>query len=320
MKQFLRQTFSPAGTAGRRRRRRPAMVVAGVLLLWWLYVAVGANLPWLLAGGAAALTAVWVTRAHPQVAVCALIALVTAAIPAVVCVLLIDKQVITTDVGAVLTGYVLAAPVPALVACALRPALINAGRSALLSSTVLLLAAVPCVVLGDHGEAAAVLIVALTISSALIWHRHRRAAGALLAPLPVVNGWTDLGPRVLPDGSRVDRLLVGHGHAITCSTPTSSATPEQGSLAAARTAAAAAAAIGLPGARIQPVVLVTEQETAGLEGHLVNDGNVAASVIVTGRHHLEDVTRLAPRRYLTRRRAVLTASLLPIPAMRAAEL
>ena len=28
----------------------------------------------------------------------------------------------------------------------------------------------------------------------------------------------------------------------------------------------------------------------------MNDGNVAASVIVTGRHHLEDVTRLAPRR------------------------
>ena len=139
MKEFLRQTFSPAGTAGRRRRRRPAALTAAVVLLWWLYVAVGANLPWLLAGVAAALTAVWVTRAHPQVAVCALIALVTAAVPAVVCVILIGQQVIGAgDVGAVLTGYVLAAPVPALVACALRPALINAGLNALLGSTVLL--------------------------------------------------------------------------------------------------------------------------------------------------------------------------------------
>ena len=320
MKQFLRHTFSPVGTAGRRRRRRPAVLTAAVVLLWWLYVAVGANLPWLLAGVAAALTAVWVTRAHPQVAVCALIALVTAAVPAVVCVILISQQVIGAgDVGAVLTGYVLAAPVPALVACALRPALINAGLNALLGSTVLLLAAVPCVVLGDHGESAVVLIVALTSAVGLIWHRHRRASGALLAALPVVNGWTDLGSRVLPDGCRVDRLLVGLGHAIACSDSTSSATPEQGALAAARTAAAAAAAIGLPGARVQPVV-VTDRETAGLERHLVNDGKVAASVIVTGRYHLEDVTRLAPRRYRSHRRAVLTAALLPIPAMRAAEL
>lgn len=314
MKEFLRQTFSPVGLAGRRRRRRPAVLTAAVVLLWWLYVAVGANLPWLLVVGAAALTAVWVTRSHPQVAVCALIALVTAAVPTVVCVILIGQQVIGPgDVGAVLTGYVLAAPVPALVACALRPALINAGLNALLGSTVLLLAAVPCVVLGDHGEGAAVLIIALTSAVGLIWHRHRRASGALLAALPAVNGWTDLGPRVLPDGCRVDRLLVGLGHAIACSDSTSSATPEQGALVAAKTAAA----IGLPGARVQPVV-VTDWETAGLERHLVNDGKVAASVIVTGRHHLEDVTRLAPRRYLKHGRAALTASLLPVPTLQVA--
>ena len=65
MKEFLRQTFSPVGTAGRRRRRRPAVLIAAVVLLWWLYVAVGANLPWLLAGVAAALTAVWVTPGAP---------------------------------------------------------------------------------------------------------------------------------------------------------------------------------------------------------------------------------------------------------------
>ena len=49
----------------------------------------------------------------------------------------------------------------------------------------------------------------------------------------------------------------------------------------------------------------------------MNDGTVAASVIVTGRQHLEDVTRLAPRRYLSHRRVLLTASLRPAPTLQA---
>ena len=203
----------------------------------------------------------------------------------------------------------------------LRPALVDAKVNALLGSAVLLLTAVPCAVFGEHGAGAAVLIVALTSSVALIWYRHRRAAAALLAALPVVNGWTDLGPRALPDGSRIARLLVGNGHAIACSTTSSTAppptAPEQDCLAAARTAAAAAASIGLPGSRVQPVI-VTDRETPGMERHLVNDGQVAASVIVTGRRHLGDVTLLAPRRPRSHRRAVLTAALLPTPTMRTA--
>ena len=99
--------------------------------------------------------------------------------------------------------------------------------NALLGSAVLLLGAVPVVVLGDHGEGAAVLIAALTMSVALIWYRHRRAAAALLAALPLVNGWTDLGRRTLPDGSRIDRLLVGDGQAIACSTITTSTALEE---------------------------------------------------------------------------------------------
>ena len=74
---------------------------------------------------------------------------------------------------------------PALVACALRPALINAGVNALLGSTVLLLAAVPCVVLGDHGEAAAVLIVALTVSVA----SSRTNTGEQLRPCSRHSRW-----------------------------------------------------------------------------------------------------------------------------------
>ena len=86
---------------------------------------------------------------------------------------------------------------------------------------------------------------------------------------------------------------------------------EKGSLAAARTAAAAARALGLSGSRVQPVIL-TERDIPGVHRHLVNDGAVAAFVIVTGRRHLEDVTRLAPRRRRRhQRRTVLTAALLP---------
>ena len=119
MKPVLRQAFSPVDSV--RRRRRPAVLAAAVVLLWWLYLAVGANLPWLLFGLAAASAAVWVTRGHPQVAVCALIALVTAAAPAVACVILADRQVIGAEVAAVLTGYVLVAPVPALVPACYAP-------------------------------------------------------------------------------------------------------------------------------------------------------------------------------------------------------
>ena len=72
----------------------------------------------------------------------------------------------------------------------------------------------------------------------------------------------------------------------------------------------------MAGGRVQPVIL-TDQENPGIERHLVNDGEVAASVIVTGQSHIGDVIRLAPRRRMGDRRAVLTAALLPVPTARA---
>jgi len=91
---------------------------------------------------------------------------------------------------------------------------------------------------------------------------------------------------------------------------------ERDALAAARAANATAAALGLSGARVQPVIL-SDREKPRIERFLVNDGDVAASVIVTAPRHIEAVTRLAPRRR-HRRRAVLTAALLPLPAARTA--
>ena len=315
MKHILREIFST--TTDRRRRQRSTVLVAAAVLLCWLSLVLGPDLPWLLTAMAVALIAVWVLRRHRAIAVCVVIAAFTAAAPAVTSVILIDRQVSgAPNVVAVLTGYILVAPVPALVACTLRPALVHRPINTLIGSAVLLLGAVPMVVLGDHGEGAAVLIVALTTSVAVVWYRHRRAATALLAALPVVNGWTDLGPRTLPDGARIDRLLFGDGQAIACSTSTTSAALEDVLLTVARKAAAAAAALGMAGGRVQPVIL-TCQENPGIERHLVNDGKVVASVILTGQSHLGDVIRLAPRRRWGHRRAVLTAALLPVPTARA---
>jgi hypothetical protein len=316
VKELLRQEFSQPITVGRRRRSRPAVLVGGVVLMWWAYLVLGSNLPWLLAAIGASLVVVWALREHPGVAACVAVAGCTAAAPAATCVILIDRQVTgASDMVAVLTGYILVAPVPALVACALRPVLVTVPVNALLGSGVLLLGAVPGVALGDHGEGAAVLIAALTLSVALIRHRHRRAATALLAALPLVNGWTDLGRRTLPDGSRIDQLLVGQGQAIACLTSSTAHGVEKCALAAARAASATAAALGLSDARVQPVIL-SDREKSGIERYLVNDGDVAASVIVTAPRHIEAVTRLAPLRRGHRRRAVLTAALLHIPAAR----
>jgi hypothetical protein len=287
------------------------VLVGTVVLLWWAYLVLGSNLAWLLAAIGISLVTVWVLRERPGIAVCVAIATITAATPAVTCVILIDREVSgAADLAAVLTGYILVAPVPALVACTQRPVLGLVPVNALVGSVVLLLGAAASVVLGDTSDGAAVLFVALFASVALMVLRHRRAAAALLSDLPLVNGWTDLGRRTLPDGSRIDRLLIGRGQAIICST-TASTVSEAAAIAAVRTAATAARTLGLSDSRVQPVIL-TERETPGVQRHLVNDGNVAASVIVTARRHVEDVTRLAPRRRRHQRRAVLTAALLPV--------
>src|SRR5664280_156042 len=95
-----------------------------------------------------------------------------------------------------------------------------------------------------------------------------------------------------PEGSQIDQLLVGQGQAIACVTSSTAGGLEKDALAAARAAKATAAAIGLSSARVQPVIL-SDREKPRIERILVNDGDVAASVIVTAPRHIEAVTRLA---------------------------
>ena len=316
MKQHLLQWLSSSEAAARQRRGRPAVVVGAAVLLWWTYLVLGDNLPWLVIAVAGAAIAGWILRDHRQVAACCAIAIATAAVLAITCVIIIDRQVPgTSDAAAVLTGFLIAAPIPAAVACTLRPTLVSMPLNAACGSGVLLLGALPTVVLGDHGEGPVLAVTALMASVVLIWRRHRRAAAARLEPLPLVNGWTDLGRRTLPNGTYVEQLLIGHGLAIACSTAALS-TPEKAAFTAAHTAAATATALGLAARRVQPVVLI-ERESAHLKRVLVNDGDIAASVIVTDRRKIEEVTQLAPRHHRNQRRTVLTAALLPSPAIRA---
>ena len=112
-------------------------------------------------------------------------------------------------------------------------------------------------------------------------------------------------------------LLLGAGHAIV-GTRLIGDRPvtDQAALVAVRRAAAAAQAIGLAPHRVQPVILTTTAGKDTVRRHLVNDGDVAASVLVLRPHQLCRVIAQAPARRPGRRRAVLAAAMLPtIPTL-----
>ena len=296
------------------RGRTPAVAAAAGLLLWWCSLVLGPDLPALLLMAAVVLVAVWMARYRRSDVVCASIAAVVVTMFAVAGVLVVDRQSDATDVAAVLIGYALVAPIPALVACLQRPAsLVSAPVSTLIGSGILLAGAAPTVLAGHgYGLDSAVLVTVLVAAAAVIVLRHRRAAAKLTDPLPTLHGWTDLGGRRTPDGTRVDRLLLGAGHAIVCTRLIGDRpVTDRAALAAVRRAAAAAQAIGLAPHRVQPVILTTTAGKDAVRRHLVNDGDVAASVLVVRPDQLCRVIAQAPARRPGRRRAVLAAAMLP---------
>lgn len=295
------------------RGRAPATAVATVLLLWWCGLILGPDLPVLLVGAAAALVGWWMVRHQPAAAACMAIAGLTAAGLGAACVVVVDRQISgAPDVVAVLMGYLMAAPIPALAACLLRPAgLVSAPRSALLGSGILLLAAAPTVPAGAYGLANLVLLTAVSTAVGVIYLRHRRAGIALTQTLPTLHGWTDLRARRTGDGTQLDHLLLGAGHAIVCTRLGNRPVTDQVVLDAVHRAAAAARAIGLSAHRVQPVILTTTLGKNPARRHLANNGDMAASVIVIRPDQLDQVTALAPPRRPGHRRAVLAAALLP---------
>lgn len=298
------------------RGRTPAVAAAAGLLLWWCSLVLGPDLPALLLTATVVLVAVWMVRYRQAAAACAGITAGTATVFAVTCVVVVDRQGGgATEVVAVLIGYLLVAPIPALVACLQRPeSLVSAPVSTLVGSGILLPSAAPTVLAGGgYGLDSVVLVTGLVTAVAMIVLRHRRAAARLTDPLPTVHGWTDLGGRRTPDGTRVDRLLLGAGYAIVGTRLVDDQpVTDRVALAAVRRAAAAAQAVGLPPHRVQPVILLTttgEKDT--VHRYPVNDGDVAASVIVCRPDHLCRVIAQAPARRPGHRRAVAAAALLP---------
>lgn len=301
------------------RGRTPAVAAAAGLLLWWCWVAVGPNLPALLLVVIVVLVAVWMARYRRTDVVCASIAAVTVTVFTVAGVLVVDRQSGATDVAAVLIGYAVVAPIPALLACLQRPALlVSAPVSTLIGSGILVAGAAPTVLAGrGYGLDSAVLVTVLATAVAVIVLRHRRAAAALTDPLPTLHGWADLGGRRTPEGARIDRLLLGAGHAIV-GTRLIGDRPvtDQAALATVRHAVAVAQAIGLAPHRVKPVILTTTTEKDTVRKHLVNDGDVAASVLVIQPDQLCRVIAQAPARRPGHRRAVLAAAMLPtIPTL-----
>jgi len=297
----------------RSRRNRPALIVGAVLMIVWCWFVLGSDFPLLLAVLATAAGGVWVLRRQRDVAACMAIGTVAAAAPTVACLVVMGHAADSTgaaDVVAVLTGYILVSPIPTLLAFLQQPPVISRPVNALVGSVILLLGAVPVVVFGDHGDGAPMLAGALLVSGATVWIRQRRAGHALVADLPVEDGWTDLGTRTLPDGTTVHRLLLGRGHAVAAAR---SGTPTPGQAALARAvhrAGTVADTLGLPASRVQPVILTgtgTERQR-----RVVTTGQATASVIITGTAGLSAVTGTAPRRrWIATRRPLLTAAALP---------
>jgi hypothetical protein len=299
-----------AGASSRTRRRRPAVLVAGVLLLAWLWVVLGSDLPLLLTVLAAAAGATAGLRRRPEYAAGVAVAIGTAAAPAVTCLIVMTEQAPgAADVVAVLTGYILVAPIPAMLAFSRRPTVIRRPVNALLGSLILLLGTVPVVMIGDRGDGAPMLAGALLVSGATVWIRQQRAGHALVADLPVEDGWTDLGTRTLPDGTTVHRLLLGRGHAVAAA-HSGTSTPGPAALdRAVHRAITVADTLGLPASRVQPVLLTGTG--AGLQRRVVTTGQATASVIITGTAGLSAVTGTAPRCWTATRRPLLTAAVLP---------
>jgi len=290
-----------------------------LLMLVWLRTILGPGLPFLLIMLGTGIGGIWLLRHRKDIA--ASIAIITAAagIPAAITIVMAahnSPNVITA--AAVLTGYILIAPLPTLTAWALRPALTSRPLSSLVGSLILVLTMTPIVVFGDHGYGTQLLVASATLSCGLIWTRHRRALHHHLRDLPrTTAGWTDLGPRVLPTGGQIHRVLIRRGYAVAA-TLTTAKTISPGALHRALSHAIdLAAAAGIPATRVRPVLLAPAA-TSGLGPHKVNAHGAAATVLVLTPEHLEDVTALAPRSFLRRRRPLLTAATLAQPKGRAA--
>ena len=285
--------------------------IAAIILLSWLWAALHDQLWFALAFLSILVAVGWVVRFRRDILASIVTVLLTAAILALLVIRAVNSQAPGADaVAAVLTGHIIAAPVPTLVAWTLRPTLISRSVNSVIGSTILVLAAAPVVVWSDHGYGTAILIAALVTSCSVVVCRHRRAWARRTVDLPVTaDGWTDLGRRIVPSGTT--RLFVGHGHALTALTVSVEPITPRLLHRAMQHSVDAAAAIGLPACRVQPVV-ITLHEHAELGARAVSTSRGAATVLIASPGQIPSIQSLAPcRRWGAHRRALYAAAALP---------
>ena len=321
LRRLLHRAMAVINHFGRTRwGRRPVLLLTAMFMLMWLWKVLGPDLPYLVVLLGTSIGAIWLLRHRRDVVYSIVIVAVTVAAPMIVTIVMAGAHSANVPTAAaVLTGYILAAPLPTLTAWALRPAVISRPLNCLIGSLLLLVSATPIVVFGDHGYGTQLVVTAVTLSCGLIWVRHRRALGHRLKNLPLdAAGWTDLGARLLPGGGQIDRVLIRRGYAVAA-TLTTAKTISPGALNRTLTRSLGLAeSAGIPPARVQPILLAPAA-TSGLGPHQVTSRGAAAAVLVLTPDQLAQVISRAPeQRLLRRRRSLLTAAALAQPEGRAA--
>ena len=296
--------------------RHPLMIASGGLLLMWCWAALGPGLPYLLTFLAVLVVLGWIVRRRRDILASLVIVAAAVAGPGVLLVIEASHHAALVNASAaVLTGYMLAAPIPTLFAWTGRPVVTSRPIGSLLGTAVLLASAAPVAIWGDHGDGTTFLVAGLVGGVGVVWVRHRRAvsrridaalATAARRSWDLADGWCDLGTRMLPDGEKV-HLLLGAGNVVAAHRVTSSVGDGQARRAVRRSIALAAALRTSP-TRIQPVLLDDNQ--AGEQARHVTVVEASATVVYTAPSGLSALTAAAPRRR-GHRRLLATASALP---------
>lgn len=199
------------------RGSRPALLLTGFLLITWWWVILGPNALVLVAGLTVAAAGVWTVRRRRAFAASILVAAITTAVPGALAIWIVSNAPADAPtVAAVLTGHLLAGPVPTLLAWTRCCPAAHRLTDTIIGSALLLASVIPVACFGDHGFGTAALLAGLVSVAAWNWRRQRTARTHPQGNMPTDHdrGWTDLGPRVLPSGEIADKVLVSRSLAL----------------------------------------------------------------------------------------------------------
>lgn len=285
------------------RLGRTTTWIGVVLTAGWALHAAGTDLLW-IAAATTLLIALGRRLRHnkPLLLTVAAAIITTALLTSATLWMMSNPTAASQQVAGVLTGFVLAGPVPAAVAWMWPPDLGHRHRLAAAGSVTLLLgASIPLVTGTPAGAGANVLVcLVLIVAGHLLYHRHHRARfNRTTTETPF--GWTDLGIRTLSTGTSA-RLLHCRGALMVC-LPIRGQNPTRRSMTrAVATAAAAAKDLHLNPRWVQPVLLTEEQDRGELQRTSCTVGEHTTTVVIAHPDMLAKVASNAPTRKLRLRR------------------